>query len=231
MNSKALMGCAAVVLVTAFAATGAESDNDLASRVRILEENLAGLTDQVGTLSGNTTQLIKAAQDNATKLAENYDRVNELTDKINAQLEEQRQLLGAVAGWDSNHKPFVRLNSIMNGSDEARSEVRRAVERSIRRWGTLTLVNRMGSAQDIVVNGSQHRVLAGASLEVRVPVGTVSLRLPGQNIVNWSVSPPSYRQTVEITPRTTVTAMSPVIVDTPYYVDPWSLSAYSYIYP
>ena len=177
-------------------------------------DELAELTKRVEALEGSVKSLETVVKDNASqigKLAGNIGELTELlklsnadlTDRLTNQAAEQQKLLDQIMSSDENGEVYLTLNSIMNKSGVAREEVRKAVEQSIRTQGTLTIVNEMSTAQDIVVNNVQQRVQPGATLNLTVPVGTATTQLPGQDIVNWTIGVPNYRQSVTIKPRYT----------------------------
>jgi hypothetical protein len=140
-----------------------------------------------------------------------------------------------------------RLKNQMQDPQFAR-EFGDAVHTTLRRSGTLVVSNRMATDQYLIVNGTQHRVLAGARLEIAVPTGTVSTRLPGQEIVNWTVAAPTYSQGIDISPKYTALRppspaatlpgsppayetpptfeTPPTYVAPPTYVSPWPMFVY-----
>ncbi len=201
--------------------TQADELEDLAKRVAALEGD-SKLPN--ATVNSNAIQIGKL-----TELVE--QAVVKLTDELTDQGNRQREILDQITATDDNGEVYLTLNSIMKKSATAREEVREAVERSIRQQGTLSIENKMGTVQDILVNRVQYHVHAGATLNLTVPVGTVSTQLPGQRIVNWTIGVPNYRQSISIKPRYTAARVpsysstwvsQPIYYETPvYYNDPW----------
>jgi len=198
-------------------------------------DELADLTKRVAALEGDFNSLESKINDNASQIADLSALVNNAFTKLADQDAKQLSILDAISATDENGEIYITLNSIMKKSDTARREVRKAVEQSIRTEGTFSIVNEMGTVQDIVVNHIQHRVQPGATLNLTVPVGTVTTRLPGQELVNWTIGVPNYKQSVSIKPRYTAARVplgSPSssqqlyyggpVYDAPIYVnDPW----------
>jgi len=166
-------------------------------------DELADLTQRVAALEGDVQAITSAIKDNASQITDLSDLVKNAFIKLSDQDAKQQTILDAISATDENGEIYLPLNSIMNKSATARHEVRNAVEQSIRSQGTLTIINEMGTAQDVIVNHIQHHVHAGATLNITVPVGTVTTQLPGQDIENWTIGVPNYKQSVSIKPRYT----------------------------
>ncbi len=164
-------------------------------------DGLADLTQRVAALEGDFNSLESKINDNASQIRKLSELVGDAFTKLQDQDAKQQTILDKISATDENGEIYLPLNSIMNKSATARQEVRNAVEQSIHKQGTLTIVNEMGISQDIIVNRIQHHVLAGATLNLTVPVGTVSTQLPGQKVVNWTIGVPNYRQSVSIKPQ------------------------------
>jgi len=169
-------------------------------------DELADLTARVAALEGDFSSLESKINDNASQIGKLSELVTDAFGKLADQDAKQQTILDQISSTDENGEIYITLNSIMKKSAAARQEVRNAVEQSIRSQGTLTIVNEMGTAQDIIVNRIQQHVHAGATLNLTVPVGTVSTQLPGQDVVNWTIGVPNYRQSVSIKPRRHIAA-------------------------
>jgi len=235
--------CTVIVLWMVVPARGQAPDLD--ERVRDLESKTQELQRQMSTLTDHVTSVTELVRNNKTELVQNRDKLGELTSKINAQLDEQRQILEAISARDSTGSYFLRLDNIMSSSTVGREQLSRAVEESLRRSGTFKIENQMGYDQHILVNRVQYRVLAGGTLNLDVPIGTVTTQLPGQKIVNWTITAPDYNETIQIIPthttyRPVAPPASPIDVAPPAYVvppwnvspswyyDPWFLTDYTY---
>ncbi len=194
-------------------------------------DELADLAKRVAALEGDFESLDAQVNHNTSHVADLAERVELALDQINTIIGKQQDILDDITTRDDDGEVYLTLNSIMNKSTKAREEVREAVERSIRKQGTLSIENKMGTVQDILVNRVQYHVHAGATLNLTVPVGTVSTQLPGQKIVNWTIGVPNYRQSISIKPRYTAARVpsvsstwvsQPIYYETPiYYNDPW----------
>ncbi|MCH8841208.1 MAG: methyl-accepting chemotaxis protein [Planctomycetes bacterium] len=194
-------------------------------------DELADLAKRVAALEGDFKSLDAVVNDNASQIGKLTELLGQAVGELTDQGNRQREIIDQITATDDNGEVYLTLNSIMNKSTKAREEVREAVERSIRKQGTLSIENKMGTVQDILVNRVQYHVHAGATLNLTVPVGTVSTQLPGQKIVNWTIGVPNYRQSISIKPRYTAARVSsvsstwvsqPIYYETPiYYNDPW----------
>jgi hypothetical protein len=90
--------------------------------------------------------------------------------------------------------------------------VRKAVHDSLDQEGSVIIHNRMDTEQTINVNQKNHRIPSGETLTLKVPVGTLTARLPGQALTNWTITAPTYKQRIDIVPDTqqTVTTYRPI---------------------
>jgi len=208
------------------------------------------LKTQVAALRQQVDSLVEHTQNNTTQIAQLSSNLTSMTNEINDQLTKQAQIIKSLSGntaridalqksiaaTDTDGHAFIRLDSIMDTSTTGREQVQRAVNRSLRKQGTVAIHNKMGADQDLLVNGVQYHILAGGTLNLDVAAGTVTTRLPGQDIVNWTISPPGYSQSIDIVPKhrtlrpvssspvTTTVMMAPMvetpIAETPLYVAP-----------
>lgn len=225
MNGIMFRVCVVLTLMSCvMLPTQAQDLGDLAKRVAALEGDM----DLVKTLVNENVGLIG---NNARQIGDLTEQVGLALVTSNNQYAQHQEILDKITASDDNGEVYLTLNSIMKKSATAREEVREAVERSIHQQGTLLIENKMGTVQDILVNRVQYRVHAGATLNLTVPVGTVSTQLPGQRIVNWTIGVPNYRQSISIKPRYTAARVpinsstwvsQPFYYETPiYYNDPW----------
>ena len=219
MNGIMFRVCVVLTLLSCvMLPTQAQDLGGLAKRVAALEEDVKSIQSDVKAI-----QLL--VSDNAIQIGDLTEQVGLALVTSNNQYTQHQEILDKITASDDNGEVYLTLNSIMKKSATAREEVREAVERSIRRQGTLSIENKMGTVQDILVNRVQYHVHAGATLNLTVPVGTVSTQLPGQRIVNWTIGVPNYRQSISIKPRYTAARVpidSSTWVSQPiYYNDPW----------
>ena len=226
MNGIMFRVCVVLTLMSCvMLPTQADELKDLAKKVAALEGDMASVKTLVNEnaiqIGNNTSQI----GNNITQIGDLTELVGQFRVTSNDQYTQHQEILDKITASDDNGEVYLTLNSIMKKSATAREEVREAVERSIRRQGTLSIENKMGTVQDILVNRVQYHVHAGATLNLTVPVGTVSTQLPGQRIVNWTIGVPNYRQSISIKPRYTaarVPSGSSTWVSQPiYYNDPW----------
>jgi hypothetical protein len=138
---------------------------------------------------------------------------NQLSEK-DAELQE---IVQALSRRDSNRQPILALRNIMKNSDEFRQEMQQAVNDSIQREGELRIDNQTSGVQFLSINGTTQRVDALRVTTFKVPVGTLTTELVGQeSSKNWTVGPPAYRQEIIIRPRT----VQSVVVERPIYLLP-----------
>jgi hypothetical protein len=101
------------------------------------------------------------------------------------------------------------------------------VQESLKRKGTLRILNKMPNDQRIQVNGGDYDVRAGETLVINdMPTGTFTTELVGWEAPrNWSIAPPTYEQTITIEPAPAArVAPSRVVYEGPpaYVSDGWS---------
>ena len=173
------------------------------------------------TLRSDVDQLITTQNERGTELTQLKEKLDEIDTTLNLKIEEQRLLLDAIAGDDDDGNPILRLDSVMQ-SPLFRNQMSKAVNDSIQSEGELVVTNKMAGAQVLDVNGRQVSVEPGDPVKLKVPVGTDTTRLPGQDLQNWTVGAPNYRQEIDIVPRQNVSNRITVLRPedtTSYYVD------------
>jgi hypothetical protein len=185
------------------------TNKELAEEVRLLKE-------QVAKLTGNLTETM-------TQVGDLKKEQSLLSDQINEEIVKQRQILEAISGIDSVGQRIPRISAIMDESEDFREDVRDAVHKSLQTHGDLSVTNKTGSYQSIFINRKEYGVSAGQTLTFKVPVGTVTTKLNGERLMNWTIGAPNYKESIDIVPKS-----APLItVARPVYVDP---PASSYIY-
>jgi len=192
--------CTFGVLVVLPAASGVAKADDptaganaksLESRVADLEKQLVKTNEQISALSENTTTIMQL-----------HEKLQELTQQTQEEVTKQGQLLDAIAGRDEKENAYLRLDAIMEKSEAGRKQVQQAVERSIRPEGKLIVNNKMETPQEVIVDRERYVIHPGEHKTWTVRAGTVSTRLPGQELVTWTIGPANkYRQSVDIVPR------------------------------
>jgi hypothetical protein len=197
----------AALSAAAFAQTQSEkpkamTNEELTAAVKTLQTELAAVA---ANLSETVTQVSDLKKQQKT-----------LTDRINEEITKQQQILEAISKIDSAGQPIPRISAIMDKSGEFRDDVRQAVRKSMETEGDLSVANKTGSFQRILINRKEYGLSAGQTLSLKVPVGTVSTQLPGQNLTNWTVGAPDYKESIDIVPASTPsTVVAPPIYLTP----------------
>lgn len=169
---------------------------------------------------------LATAMENVTKLADqvriiketgaaNSAAIDRLTTLINDELHKQQVILDAITQKDSAGNDVLRLSANMERSEEFRDDMRKAVNQSLDTQGEFSIHNRMTTPQRLLVNRTEYTLNPDEILTLKVPVGTVTARLPGQPLTNWTVGAPTYSQKIEIVPDTTTktTAYRPIQAD------------------
>jgi len=210
----------------------ANQKSDLDKRLEALTKIVAEHTGQIGALS----TAIQAQTELVQALTANQ---NTFTTSVNKELEAVRQNLVDISRTDSTKGHVPRLDAAME-SPSFRQDMDRAVHASLKTTGTFQIVNKTVSHQWIFVNRTERFLRPNETLVLEVPVGTVTTQLPGQDLVNWTVTAPDYSQSVDIVPLPTPTrtivepplfsrlpssTAPPVYGGTPVYSAPLSLSS------
>jgi len=170
------------------------------------QDPLARMQADLDEVKGNIDALTKLVQEkdvaaSRKSLADLAD-LRAGIDAVKDQSDGQKRILDAIAGLDPNKKPLLRLNAIMQNSQEGKQEIAAAVNNSMPRQGTLRIDNRMATDQYLLVNGKSESIPAGKTVFLDVPVGTVVTELAGyEGPKSWMVGPPSYGQEIIIAPR------------------------------
>jgi hypothetical protein len=173
-----------------------------------LQQLVDRFASSVDGISASIQQLTTITADQGVQLSQVKDRLVLLEEQLNENIRRQSQILEAISQPDSAGNQILRLDGIMQRSEQFRRQMSDAVHQSIRDQGEFVVVNKMDTEQSIRVNQKQYTVRPGAVLALKVPVGTVSTRLPGQRLQNWTVSTPAYYQSVDIVPEETPTPVA-----------------------
>ena len=205
---------------------------DLQQKLTTATENLTRLATQVARNTEATTQNAQGVERLTTLLNDELhrqqdllNRIDELTQLQQDQLARQQAILDAITQKDAAGNDMLRMSANMEASEEFREDVRKVVHQSLQTHGDFSIHNRMASYQRIVVNQKEYGLNPDEILTLKVPVGTVTARLPGQPLTNWTLTAPQYSQKIEIVPDTenaTTTAYRPVSSDA---VTPWQTLA------
>lgn len=157
------------------------------------------------------TELVAEQDQEIKSLKSELDQVRSLIGQAGA---EQQQILEMISRRDSQGRPILALNNIMQESPEFKQELSDAVHSTFRQSGTLRVRNMMTTAQYLNVNGRQELIPAQSSQDFVVRVGTLTTELVGQEAPkNWTIGAPNYLQEINIEPA----SVSQVIVNRPIY--------------
>lgn len=226
MCSKMVVG--AVSLVGFFCLPpmlSAQSNRDAEQDAQILQlrTDLKSLSDLVAEHGKNLTAITRTveAQDGAIKkLKSDFDRTVEA---LRNESEQQQRILQAISSTDSRGNSVLKLLPIMKQSPEFRQEVSDAVHETMRQQGTLRVRSEMSTGTNMLVNGRTYYIPPYATIEIPVPVGTLTTELPGYEAPkNWTIGPPNYTQAIDIRPKSSplVIVEPPPIVYAPVVVGP-----------
>lgn len=195
MPFRSCLCCAVLVLVPSIAigqpypssqANGSSNGDQYVTRAEF--DELLGIVKDLKTV------VETSAKDTKSQLAQLRTDVNAIADLQT----EDRELLRALSKTDSEGRTIPRLDA---AQDSVRREIRRAVPRSLPKYGIVFLVNRMGNDQVVAVNGRTYLVMAGTHKPVRVPLGSFKVKLRNQEAQRFYVGIPNeYRTWVTIRP-------------------------------
>ena len=91
-------------------------------------------------------------------------------------------MMESIVQADGSGADLLRLSANMQKSEEFRQEMRKAVHDSLDQEGEVVIHNRMDTEQMISVNQKDHKIPSGETLTLKVPVGTLTARLPVQGV-------------------------------------------------
>jgi hypothetical protein len=211
MVYRMLAMCCLVLLAPAVVlgqTTTARTPEQLTKDVQDLQQKLA-------TAIENVTKLAEQVRMNKETGEANAAAIDRLTTLINDELHKQQVILDAITQKDSAGNDVLRLSANMERSEEFRDDMRKAVNQSLDTQGEFSIHNRMTTPQRLLVNRTEYTLNPDEILTLKVPVGTVTARLPNQSLTNWTVGAPTYSQKIEIVPdtNTTTTAYRPIQAD------------------
>ncbi|MFO7905005.1 MAG: hypothetical protein ACQESR_20110 [Planctomycetota bacterium] len=181
-----------LVLFAPFAAMAQEAETG--KTVEELDKEIQAVKTTIQELEQQQAEMQKQLDD-LTSMQ------NELADLQREQAVQQQQVLNSITKTDSTGNEVLQLSANMEKSEEFRQEMRKAVHGSLENKGRVIIRNKMATQQRIRVNQTNYDIDAGESLTLEVPAGTVATKLPGQSLVNWAITPPEYKQTIDIVPE------------------------------
>jgi hypothetical protein len=214
--------------VVAQAQTKAKTVEQLAAEVESLRTTLSSANENLTKLAAkvaDNTQAVTSNSEGLTRLAEQMnqelskqqvilERIDELAIQMQEQLARQQAILDAIVQRDAQGNDVLRLSANMARSDEFRADVRQAVHQSLESHGDVVIRNMMAGDQRVSVNQKEYSLGPGEVLNLKVPVGTVSVQLPGQALTNWTLTAPEYLQKIDIVPDTNArVAYRPITTD------------------
>jgi len=191
---------------------------------KTMADKLQEVSDELGRMTKDQLELAGQIQEVTTQLGQIKVGQEEFQGEIADQILEVNTQLGQISRNVGGSRT-LRFDNIQD--DTTRKEFQELVNRTTPKRGKLIVQNKMSTGQYLTVNRWEYYFSAGEQREFDVPTGTVSTKLRGQRIVNWTVSAPSYEQTVYIEPTptpvrtTTSVSLPPVIYQSPpVYIDP-----------
>jgi hypothetical protein len=178
----------------------------LEKRVKDAETNLTAqktdLEQKLETLAGLVEKLTTGVTEQGNQIGALKSDFNTIETRIRDQLTLHQQILTDIARQDGS-RYVPQLSAAMETSNAFRQDMEKAVHRSLRPTGMLHVNNKTISHQWIFINRSEHMLRSGEQLAIEVPVGTVTTQLPGQELVNWTLSAPEYTESIDIVPAET----------------------------
>ena len=174
--------------------------DELDKELQDLKKEVASMREEIAAVA--------TVEDISSALAGLEDR---LTEQIAARMSgvDNRVRELTVKTEQLSNSDALRLDANMQ-DDEFRQTMQKAVNDSIRDTGDVIIRNKMATQQQIQVNMKDYVVDAGGSLTLNVPVGTLTAKLPGQQLTTWTITAPKYEQVIDIVPTNeTVTAYRP----------------------
>ncbi len=227
MGSKTLVAAASLVLCFfSPAMLSAQTDHDAKQDAQIvqLRKDLASLTDavakqgeQVKKLQSDFSTALQAIRDQSAQTEALFKKSDSLIQAVRDQSAQHQEILNAISGTDRSGNTVLKLLPIMKQSPQFRQEVSDAVHETMRQQGTVRVRNEMGTSNTLLVNGQQYSIAPYSTVEISVPVGTLTTELPGYEAPkNWTIGPPNYTQSIDIRPK-----YNPVVVvEPPRFVYP-----------
>ncbi|MGD9633518.1 MAG: hypothetical protein AB7G28_05970 [Pirellulales bacterium] len=138
------------------------------------DDSIQKLSDQIAALAGVSSP--------GASLEERVAALEQNQKDLNVVQRDHGVVLGQIATRGDNGDYHWRFDT---NSQSARNELRQAIKSAVPSQGLFVIHNRSSNHKDIVVNGIQHRIFAGATLELPVPAKVVKTWLPGEGTKYW----------------------------------------------
>lgn len=164
-----------------------------------LEENNAAMRAEIKTAIAEAWALRDKTQENNPAPVTPPGTLEERVARLEKEIGNHGTALGQIAMRGEAGEYHVRFDT---NSQSARQQVKQAMNSTVPETGKFVVINTTNHDEWIVVNGTQHLVLAGATLPLDVKPGTVTSRLRHeQQPMALYVGFPNYYQRVELKDR------------------------------
>lgn len=131
-------------------------------------------------------------------------------------IERQEEFIAGISSRDSLNNRVFSIMHTMRASPTFRQEMAQAVRESLPSEGILRVENQVNAQYSLSVNGVQYRIPPLTTLDVRVPVGTVTTELVGQEAPRYlTVGAPQYLQRLLIQPNFPSQVIGPPVIVIP----------------
>ena len=196
---------------------------DLEARVKNLEADILELRAENKKLKNNANVLGSSVVENASSMGGLTETIKKMQEKVGDDLLNLNAQMGKISR-DVGGSRELRFDHIQ--SAEGKEEFSDLLHSTIRTRGMLKIYNKMAAGQWIAVNNTQNYLQPGESKEFDVPMGMVTLKLPGQEIVHWTIDAPDYEKSIDIVPTQQQSTKQSTSVRTTNYPVP-----YTYVNP
>jgi len=193
-----------------------DAESNLANQKADLDQKLEALTKLVAAQTANVGKLTDTLGDQKSQIQSLTTDLTKLTSDINTELSKIEKNLADISRNDGGR--YVPNISAAMEQETFRQDMEAAVNRSLKTEGVFRIVNKTPTHQWISVNRTEYFLQPGETLTLRAPVGTVTTRLPGQELMNWTLAAPNNSESIDIVP--TIAPPQPTVAARPIFTPP-----------
>ena len=165
---------------------------ELVAILRLLQRQVNTNTQMIGNNSVLSQQLKSQLEDLTDQYSRNLSAQQRILQQQQAAISSQQTVIDSVTREDAGGRRLLELSGNMSLSSGFVDEVNNAIERTRPTEGTLVIRNPLAHDQTVVVNSQQHVVVAGATLQLKLPLGNVVTHVPGGGTYHWFLGAPQY---------------------------------------
>ena len=161
-----------------------------------LDDGLENMANRIGAIDQAIAALQQDRQDLDRRITGNEQILSNLPADLGERLTQIQNSIEELKAAPNSTTTFRPWND-----EETRKRLIDEVRSGLPREGLLHVTNTTDIDRTIGINRQDFVIPAGQARSFRVAAGTVTTQLPGEQMMTWTVAPPSYEQRIQIVPK------------------------------